>query len=294
MKKIIIGVVVIVLVVFAGRAFWAYQQMKGGDKQQITSPSGVVKKTQDTNLKPVATTTAVAQEEEVIMTGGNNAGPDCLYRENSDSEACRDLSIEYKIEVSDSVKNSSYLVGFDSQYYRTGWNNSYFVSQPLSEFKFLGHRIFLIPREIYNKIFSKNIINDKILSYNFSVHCSDDKTVLPTVNSRQCSGSDQPENEYLFNDRGERITTLADFKKNLIAEYNGYPDDVSTLETVKKLKTNTALLIDQGHVYVPITNSLQKIEVIYSGFIDGNKLMPKDKLEEISYFKDGSTTTIKK
>lgn len=291
MKKYLLLAVAIVLIAAAGRVYWASQQVNP-DGQKAISPVVVL---QNTNLTPITTTTVVVQEEgEMIGGGGNNAGPDCQYKANTDVGACRGLSIEYKIELSDSIKNSSYIVGADSKHYSTGWNNSYFISQPVLGVRFLGTGQSLISREVYNKIFLKNVIDDKNFVYNFSVHCSDDKTILPTVDSRQCSWSDNPESEYLFNDKGERITTLADFKKNLISEYNGYPDDVSSLETVKKLKINTALVFDQGHVYIPVTNALEKVEVIYSGYIDGNnKLIPNKKLEEISYFKDGSTTTIK-
>lgn len=289
MKKNLLFAGAVILLAIAGRAFWVYQQVKS-NKQQETSPLVVI---QNTNLTPIATTTAVAQEEEGMMTGGNNAGPDCQYAGDTEVSACRDLNIEYKTELSNSIKDSMYIVSATTNGDQNGWYNSYSVVQMFPDAHFLGIADSLITKEFYNKIFVNNVINNKKFGQNFSVHCSDDKTILPTINSRHCYGADQPENSYLFNDNGERLIKESDFKGNFIGKYNGYPDKVGLLETIKKLKTTTALIIDQDHVYVPRSNPLQKVEVIYSGYIDGNKLMPKDKIEEISYFKDGSSTTIK-
>lgn len=288
MKKFIIGLGTVILLAIAGRAFWAYQQVK-----PIEQNVSIVENKQNSNMAPVVATTTVAQEEEVMMTGGNNAGPDCQY-ETLEAKACKRLEIDNITELSNDIKNSTYIVAIDSKF-EEGWHHSYFIGQPILGVRFLGVAQYLIKKETYNKIFLNNVINDKTSAQNFSVHCSDDKTTLPTVSSRYCYNSDQDENSHLFNFKGDRLMTVAELRKNLINQSTGdYPQyDINSLKTIARLKNNTTLLFDQGNVFIPTSIPLEKIQVVYSGFIDGNKLMPKDKIEEISYFKDGSSTTIK-
>lgn len=141
MKKILIVVGVVVLLAVGGRVYWAYQQVKS-DEQKIVSQ---VNTTENSNSISATDVNSVGIEE--ISTGGNNAGPSCQYEINPEVEPCRHVEITYKTELSDNIKNSTYIVGVNSNSDQNGWHNSYFVSQPILGVRFLGVGQSIIKRE---------------------------------------------------------------------------------------------------------------------------------------------------
>lgn len=303
MKKIFIVAGVVILLAVAGRAFWAYQQVKV-DEQRITPVLSIEKSTDSITVQTMNTTAV-----EDGMVSGDKRGPDCEYDKIDDvtkaiiSKAyCRPFfEIKGSVELSDDIKNSTYIVDINSPTKVSNSDGSliYYVSEflvfnPTKDVRFLGSGQSLITKEIYNKLFHENTIDVKNSLRVLSPRCSDNKAVLPTVDSPLCDSYRAEENNiYLFNEKGERLATLADFKKNLIKQPRIDFGDPASLDTIKKMKNNIDLVFDGNIVYIPIGNPLEQIIVAYRGFIDGNKLMPKDKIEEISYFKDGSSTTIK-
>ncbi|MFA6585044.1 MAG: hypothetical protein WCS97_01210 [Candidatus Paceibacterota bacterium] len=271
-------IILILLLLGAGGAYAAYSY------GLITLPSLT------TTTTPTVATTTQAYEDQ-ITPGGNNAGPSCQY---DTPASCRNLEVTCKIELSDSIKNSTYIFHPETANDQNGWYDSKysFADENISNARFLGIADSLVTKKLYNKLFPSNAISSTTPTQNFSVHCSDDKTVLPTANSRFCYGNDLQENKYLFNARGERLTTVYELHKNLITTYSACPNDVSSLETIKNIKDSTTLVFDQGHIYISATSTLQKIEVIYSGIIASSTLTSDKKLQEISIFEDGSTKEI--
>lgn len=280
MKKYIsLGAVALVLLV---GAYWGYQQKK------LALPI-TTENTQNTTSSTTSVTTSDNSDlDDLGGPWGNAVAPDCATGLSGAVVSCASLGIRGSIELSDAIKNSTYVVDIVKGF---PVFHSYF--EPRS----LGAGQALIKRDIYNNLFPNNPVARSTSDPVFSPRCTLDKATLPSITSNLCDKLTQDEEYiYLFDEKGKRTITVANLNKNLIHPYpylRGQIGQTDSLLSVKKLQTNTNILFDSGTAYVPIDKNISEVVVMFSGSIKGNELVPIKKTSEIIYYKDGTTDEIK-